>query len=226
MAPVRSSLIAMALVCLMGVVSGTPAGAEGKAQVYLLRLEPTSRDAKKYARASWGGGLNVVVPVPASGNLIAGVAGFDVARLLSQRFDFYELSGLRVEQHTDQDYFRIYLGGRIGPHGPGFIRPHVGTNLALVLNHIGTDVVVPDDYDRENEIRQQLRDETKAALGWDITVGVDWNIANRFPVETGVRFLKTFNAPQQLGADAVTVHPAYVQVYVGIGASFGLLRDL
>ena len=42
----------------------------------------------------------------------------------------------------------------------------------------------------------------------------------RWFVEGGTRFAKSFNVPQQLGGGAVTIHPGYVQIYVGLGANF------
>ena len=77
--------------------------------------------------------------------------------------------------------------------------------MLLTVYGISTDVVVPDDRDREREIRQNLRREYKAAFGYDFTVGVDWNLLDRFPIETGVRYLKSFNVPQQLGEGSVRI---------------------
>ncbi len=204
--------------------TAAPSLDQGKIQIYLLRMDPTSRDAKEFTRASWGGGASVVAPVPQLGNLFAGVLGIDIANMLSEKTEFRDqLTGLRVEQQTNQSYMRFYLGGRVGPHGYGFVRPHVGSDIALVLYDITTDVVVPDDTDRQNEIRQNLRDETQAAFGWDVTAGVDFNFVNAIPVELGVRWLKSFNVPQQLGAGSVTVQPAYVQYYLAAGVSFGFM---
>ncbi len=130
------------------------------------------------------------------------------------------LTGLRVEQQTSQNYYRLYLGGQVGPHGPGFIRPHVGSNIALVIYGISTDIVVPDDVNRENEIRQNLRSRTETGLGWDVTVGTDFNIRNIVALEGGARFLKSFGVPQQLGAGSMRVEPAYFQIYLGLGVGF------
>lgn len=215
-----------ALLLLLPTLLATPALADGKLQIYLLRMEPTNTDAKDFSRECWGGGVNAVFPVPAVHNLFAGVAGVDVANMLSETIEFRDyLTGLRVEQQTSQTYVRIYLGGRVGPHGSGFVRPHLGTNLAVVMYSIGTDVVIPDDTDRQNEIRQNLRDESEAVFGWDFTAGCDFNIVNRFPIEAGVRFMKSFNVPQQLGAGAVSVEPAYVQLYLGVGMSFRAMKE-
>ena len=202
------------------------ATAAGKIQLYGLRMTPTGQDASRFSRPSWGVGLAVVAPLPQVHNLIAGTLGLEIANMLSQTTAFRDSqTGLRVEQQTNQNYYRLYLGGRLGPHGPGLIRPHVGSNVALVVYDISTDVVVPDDVNRENEIRQNLRSRTESAFGWDVTLGTDFNIHNTVAVEGGVRFLKTFGVPQQLGAGSRRVEPAYFQIYLGLGVGFGAMKN-
>ena len=215
----------MALVTLSIGFSDATAG--GKLGIYGIRMAPDGKDAENYSRPGWGGGLHVVVPVPQFRNGVAGVAGIDIANLLSETIVFNDnLTGLRVEQQTSQDYIRSYIGSQVGGHGNGFIRPHAGINLALIYYGIKTDVVVPDDSDRENEIRQNLRKKGKWVFGYDITLGVDLNFSNTIALDGGVRYLKTFSLPQQLGENSVTIHPQYFQVYIGIGISFRMIsRD-
>jgi len=210
------------LLCAI-LIAGFPltADAAGKIQLYALRMTPTGQDASRFSRPAWGGGLSVVAPLHQVHNLLAGVVGFEAANMLSQTTGTQDpQTGLRVEQQTSQDYYRLYLGGQIGPHGPGLIRPHVGSNIALVIYGISTDVVVPDDVNRENEIRQNLRSRTETGFGWDISLGTDFNIHNRVALEGGVRFLKSFGVPQQLGAGSMRVEPAYFQIYLGLGVGF------
>ena len=214
------------LLCVT-LIAGFPltANAAGKVQVYGVRMTPTGQDASRFSRPSWGGGVAVIAPLRQVHNLFAGTLGFDVVNMLSQTTGFQdEQTGLRVEQQTNQNYYRIYLGGRIGPHGRGLVRPHVGTNIALVVYNISTDVVVPDDANRENEIRQNLRSRTETGFGWDLTLGTDFNIHNTVALEGGVRFLKTFGVPQQLGAGSMRVEPAYFQIYLGLGLGFGAAK--
>jgi len=217
----------MAIVVLVMLVAGfSDAVAGGKVGGYVLRMEPDGDDAEKYSRASWGGGLHVVVPVPQVSNVLAGVAGFEYIRMLGKNTEFRDgLTGLRVEQQTRQHYVRFYVGAQVGGHGHGFFRPHAGVNLALINYGISTDVVIPDDYDRENEIRQNLRSKNRVVGGYDITLGVDLNFSNTIALDGGVRYLKSFGLPQQLGEDAVTIHPQYFQIYLGIGVSFQVFRE-
>ena len=200
--------------------------AGGKLGVYGIYMVPTGNDAKEYSKPGWGLGLEGVLPIPRAANLFAGVAGLEWVNLMTANVSFQDqVTGLRTEQQTNQNYYRIYIGGEIGGHGDGFVRPHAGVNLALVVYSISTDVVVPDDYNRQNEIRQSLRSETKAGFGYDITLGLDLNFSNTIALDGGVRYLTSFSVPEQLGTGAVTIHPGYFQVYLGIGASFDMVRD-
>ena len=185
-----------------------------------IHMDPTGKDAKDFSSSAYGGGVQARLSVPQLGNLVAGAVGLEIVNLLSETHEFQDpQTGLRVEQQTSQDYFRFYLGPELGPQGNGFFRPHVGIHLAVVHYGISTDVVVPDDTNRENEIRQNLRSESRTAFGYDIAAGTDLNFGKWF-FEGGTRFAKSFNVPQQLGADAVTIHPGYIQIYAGVGLNF------
>ncbi len=217
-------IVIMALVALSMGFSDAIAG--GKLGIYGIRMVPSGKDAGDYSRPGWGVGLHVVVPVPRLRNGLAGVAGLDYVNLLSETIEFRDtFTGLIVEQQTSQSYIRFYMGSQVGGHGNGFIRPHAGINLALINYRISTDVVVPDDSDRENEIRQNLREKSRWAFGYDITLGVDLNFSNTIALDGGVRYLRTFSLPQQLGENSVTIHPRYLQVYIGIGISFRMISE-
>ena len=112
---------------------------------------------------------------------------------------------------------RLYIGAQVGGHGNGFLRPHAGMNLALIYYNISTDLVIPDDYG-DNEIRQNLDSEGHVVFGYDITLGLDLNFSNKFMIDGGVRYLKTFSVPQQLWQeDSEKIHPQYFQIYLGAG---------
>jgi hypothetical protein len=195
--------------------------AGGKVSIYGIHMVPYGTDAQTYSRAGWGGGLDVVVPLRESHNIFAGTAGLEIVNLLSESETFQDRqTGLIVEQQTDQNYFRLYLGIRIGGHGNGFLRPHVGANIALVYYNMTTDVVVPDDYNRENEIRQNLHSEGKAVFGYDLSMGLDLNFSNALALDGGVKYLSSLSVPQQLGEGSVKIHPQYFQIFLEIGLSF------
>jgi opacity protein-like surface antigen len=192
-------------------------------------MKPHQSDAEDYSRSSWGGGLRVVAPVPQLWDIFAFNGGLEITNFLTETKEFRDrTTGLRTEQQTSQDYWRFYLGGQIGGHGRGFLRPHAGVNLALVHYRIDTDVVIPDDFpgDDDDEIRQEFRRESHTTWGYDFTLGMDFNIINKVPVDVGVRYIKSFNLPQQLGEGSEKIHPEYFQIYLGVGVSFGVFRDL
>lgn len=166
----------------------------------------------------------MVLPVPQLFNLFAGVAGIEYVNLLSGKVSSIDpVTRLRVDQETSQGFMRIYIGGQVGGHGDGFLRPHAGVNIALENYSYSIDVVVPDDYNRENEIRQSLHDEARWVFGYDLTLGLDLNFSNSIALDVGVRYVKSFSVPEQLGAGSVRVYPQYYQVYLGIGVSFDML---
>jgi hypothetical protein len=215
----------LAVTVLALLLGAAVAQAQGRLTLYGLRMDPSGQDAREFSRASWGGGINAVFPVPALGNVVAGSVGFDGAVMMSERTVFQDATtGLRVEQQTHQDYGRFYFGPEFGPHGHGFFAPHAGVDLAVLLYGIGTDVVVPDDINVENEIRQNLREEDRVTMGYDANLGLALNFMDKVAVDGGVRFLKSFNVPQQLGAGSVTIHPGYFQYYLGVGVSFEVFK--
>ncbi len=216
-------LLWIVIAVLLGIADA-PAG--GKVSIYGVRMVPYLADAETYSRAGWGGGLRVVLPVPQIFNLFAGTAGFEVVNLLSHSETFWDrTTGLQVDQETDQNYLRLYLGGQVGGHGNGFLRPHAGVNIALVYYSITTDNVVPDTYNPGNEIRQNLRNEGNVVFGYDLTLGLDLNFSNKLALDGGVRYLKSFAVPQQLGEGSVKVYPQYVQIYLEVGIGLDYLTN-
>lgn len=218
----NSNLTAILLVLVSISLSNANAG--GKIGAYGIYMIPQGEDAKNFSRAGFGFGIHLVVPVPQVANILAGTAGFEYINLLSQTINLRDrYTGLLVEQQTNQNYLRLYIGGQIGGHGNGFLRPHAGMNVALIYYNINTDLVVPDSFN-DNEIVQNVRSEGKVVAGYDITLGLDLNFSNKIAIDGGVRYLKTFSVPQQLGEGSEKIHPQYFQIYLGIGASFDMIK--
>lgn len=206
------------LAVALALLAPALARAAGKVELYGIRMVPTDVDSRQYSRPGWGIGVQGVLPMPGTATLLAGVGGVEVVNLLSTTKTFQDpLTALRVEQQTSQNYARLFTGGRLGPHGGGALRPYAGLNVALVWYGISTDVVVPDDSDRENEIRQHLGSRNEVAFGWDANAGVDVNFRDRWSLEAGVRWLHQYGVPQQLGDGAVTIQPGYLQAKIGVG---------
>jgi opacity protein-like surface antigen len=197
------------------------AHAGGKIALSGIYMTPYGNDAKNYSRPGWGlaagAGLTVGTdPVILSFNL-----GGEYIDLHNQTTYYQDPKTLlRVEQQTNQASVRVFVGPQVGGYGNGFLRPYAGAHVALLYYFIKTDVVVPNDYDREKEIRQNLREEGKLGFGFDLTVGIDVAVHRHWTVGSGMKYLKSFSVPQQLGEGSVRIYPQYFQVFVGVGVSF------
>ena len=219
----RALAAALSFACCFAFVP-RPAAADGKVSIYLSRMEPADVDARRFSTASWGGGIDAVLPLDAVHNLIALTGGLEITNMLSESTDVYDPIIREVlVQSTNQSYSRLFLGGRLGPHGNGFLRPHIGANLAVVWYHISTDIQIPNDADPDNPVIKTLDSHTKGAFGYDLNAGIDLNIGNFLPVEFGVRYLESFEVPQQLGQGAVSISPSYYQGYLAIGVGFDFI---
>ena len=184
--------------------------------LYGMMMNPTDQQARDYSDPGWGGGADVSWPVGGTEGMLSMLGGVEIASLYSSVKTFQDqTTGLRVEQHTDQMYGRFFLGGELGPHGNGTIQPYGNLAIALVLYGISTDVVIPDDSNLENSINQHLSDHNEAAFGWSAGAGVNLNFG-RWGIDGGLRFLKQYGVPQQLGAGAVTIQPSYFQFRLGM----------
>lgn len=213
----RAPLLLLASLAVFAVAAAVPAQA-AKVEGFFLKMDPYSDVSRQYGRPGYGGGLEVVGELPQTAKLFAAVGGLEIVNMLSSTTEFRDVTtGLRVQQQTTQNYGRLYVGGQFGSHSSGFLRPYVGANVAMVWYGISTDVVVPDSYDRENEIRQNLRDENELAFGWDANAGVDFNVRDKWSVDVGVRYLHSYGVPQQLGAGSVRIEPDYIQLKIGVG---------
>jgi hypothetical protein len=213
----RRTLRAALLLVLAGLMPASSAlAAIPRATIYVVRLDPVDRVARDFAKSGYGGGIDVSWPFHGTQGLLSVIGGIEAVSLLSKVKTFQDqLTGLRVEQHTGQFYSRFFLGGELGPHGNGFLEPYANAALALVVYGISTDVVIPDDVNRQNSINQNLSSRTEAAFGWSAGTGVNFNFG-RWGIDGGVRFLKQYGVPQQLGDGAVTIQPSYMQYRLGV----------
>ena len=223
---VRPSIsLAAVLLFVCGLASvPLPAAADGKVSLYLSRMEPANVDASRFTTSSWGGGIAGVLPWPGAHNLIALAGGLEITNMLSESTDIYDpIIRAVLLQETNQSYSRFFLGGRLGPHGPGFLRPHVGANVAVVWYDIATTIEIPNPADPNTPVVRTLDSQTKGTFGYDLNAGIDLNLANKFPVEFGIRWLQGFEVPQQLGEGSVSISPSYYQVYFGVGVGFDFI---
>ncbi len=115
----RFLVVALAIAGCPGY-AGSPAFADGKVSLYVTRMEPADVDAKRFSRTSWGGGIDAVMPWHAAYDLVALTGGIEVSNMLSHATQIYDpVIRETLEQRTNQSYGRFFLGGRVGPHGPG-----------------------------------------------------------------------------------------------------------
>jgi hypothetical protein len=216
MRPLSPALAALAL-CVFAL----PAlAATARGTLYGMVVSPTDQAARDFSDPGWGGGLEVSCPIHGTEGMLSVIGGFEAASLYSSVKTFQDqTTGLRVEQHTDQGYARLFLGGELGPHGNGTIQPYGNLAVALVFYGISTDVVIPDDSNLENSINQHLSDHNEAAFGWSAGAGVNL-FFGKWGVDGGIRFIKQYGVPQQLGAGAVTIQPSYFQYRLGLSIPF------
>jgi opacity protein-like surface antigen len=210
----RRPALLLILILVLPLVSAL---AGNRVLIYGLRQIPFGNDATTYGRAGYGVGGQIIVPVPPLMNLLALVGGVDYTNLLSKTVTVTDPKTLlRVDQETSQAILRLYVGGEIGAHGNGLLRPHAGMNIGLTSYTYSIDVVVPNDYQREQEIRQSLKDESRWVFGYDLSLGLDVNFQS-VSVDGGVRYVKSFSVPAQLGAGSERIYPNYFQIYIGVG---------
>ena len=194
--------------------------------LHVIRIEPNGDDAEQFSAAAWGGNIEAILVPSGIWNALGIVVNVSLVELDSKTTVFRDrLTGLRTEQQTSQTYTRVAAGARVGHQGHGFFRPYAGANLAINIFNIDTDVVIPDDSDRENEIRQDLKSKTETAFGFEMALGTEFNFGDRWYIDLGGKYIKTFEVPQQLGDEARKIHPQYFEIYAGAGVTFGFLSE-
>lgn len=210
----RRNPILPALVLLL--IAAPAFAATPRFGLYGSVMVPSDDQARQYSENSLGAGLNVSWPLNGTEGLVSGLFGFEWTNLNYQVVEFKDpYTGLRVEQHTDQSYMRLFLGGELGPHGDGFLQPYANLSIALVHYYINTNVVIPNDADPSNPLVQDVTEQFEFAFGWSGGAGLNLNFG-RWGIDGGVTFLKQYGVPQQLGTGSVSVHPAYIQTRLGI----------
>ncbi len=211
--PAAPRLVAACLLLALAI----PAAAETpRVSIYGLRMDPADANARDFAKPGYGGGAEISWPFSGTHGMLSATGGLEMTSLFSKVKKFQDqLTGLRIEQHTDQLYGRLFVGGELGPHGNGFLEPYANAAIALVYYGISTTVVVPDDSNRQNSINQNLSGHDEAAFGWSAGAGLYLNFG-RGGLDGGVRYVKQYGVPQQLGDGAVTIQPSYLQYRLGI----------
>ncbi len=213
----RPFVLLLALCLLMGANSADA----HKLGLHGIYMEPNGTDAEEYSDGAVGFGVHFVGATPKPFHMFGFVIGLDNVTLHSDDKTLIEPTTLlRVEHKIRQRYTRFFVGAELGGHGRGFLRPHIGMNLAIVNYGFSIDAVVRDDHDYDNVIEQEVLGEDEWAFGQDITAGLDLLVHRRVYIDVGVRYLKSYSVPVPLQYGPVEVHPEYFQVYLGIGFNF------
>jgi opacity protein-like surface antigen len=205
------------------------ADAGGKVGIYGVYMSPYGVDARNSSRPGFGIGGLFVAPVPAWNNAVAIQLGGEYINLLSKSISMEgEIDGIyqTFDQVTSQHYSRIYIGPRMGAHGEEFFRPYMGADLSLTIYGIGTKLSLNDPESQDGTSYRDIDSRTKVVAGFDVMAGVDLNISNSYSIDAGVRYVKSFSLPQQLGEGAETVYPQYFQVTIGFGLSFSKIGQM
>jgi opacity protein-like surface antigen len=210
---------------MFGGIAHAQSGA--KADLYTIYMMPYGRDARDYNRPGFGIGGNVTLPIPSTSDALAGVVGLEYINLLSENLDGQDYIGgvaFPYSQQTTQGFARFYLGPQFGAHNTkAVIQPHAGADIGLAVYWISTDIVVNDNAG--NEIRKNKSSNTHAVFGFDLNMGVDMQFWDNVSIDAGVKYLKSFSVPQQLGEGSLTMYPQYFQVTLGVGVSFDFIKD-
>ena len=207
---------ALLMLLALAVAAGPAFADTPRATLYFMGMQPADANARDFGGSGAGGGVDLSWPLHGTDGLLSVIGGFEGASFLSRVKKIQDpVTGLRIEQHTDQFYGRMFVGGELGPHGNGFLEPYANAAVGLVLYGISTSVVIPDDVNRENSINQNLSSHDEAAFGWSAGTGLILNFGH-WGLDGGVRYLQQYGLPQQLGEGAVTIQPSYLQYRLGV----------
>jgi hypothetical protein len=184
--------------------------------VYAMRIDPGAPLRQGAWNSGYGGGAEVSWPIPGTQGLFAAYGGAEVSSFYSGvRTVADSASGERAEHHMDQLYGRFFAGGELGAHSDGTLEPYANLALATIVYGYFDDVKLTAG-DASQEL---LVSEHEVAMGWSAGAGVNLNFAH-FGVTGGVRYLRQFGTPRQLGNGTVPIQPAYMQYRIGITAPF------
>ena len=193
-----------------------PRTAIPRAAVYVMRIDPGAPLRQGAWNSGYGGGADVSWPIPRSQGLLALVGGAEVSSLYSGvRTVADTTSGERSEHHMDQLYGRFFVGGELGPHGDGTLEPYANLALSMIVYGFYDDVQISGG----GAPSELLVSQHEVGVGWSAGAGVNLNFS-RFGFTGGVRYLRQFGAPTQLGNDTVVIRPAYMQYRIGLTLPF------
>lgn len=200
------------------LLTATPLFSGGKISVHGIYMVPYGTDAKEVSRPGWGLGGDLQVGLPGAHDVLLGVVGIEYINLLVTSDDLVSFAGgvpIPYTKETDQWYGRLRAGLQIGGLGNGFFRPYLGLNGALVLYRINTDLIFHPGGGEE-DFTEHAYDDMNVVFGCDLTLGMDLKVWDQISIDGGIKYLKSFGVPDQLGGESVRIYPQYFQICLGI----------
>ena len=223
LAPLLLALLALpAAAAPAPALGGDPGQSAGgyrptpRVSVYAMRMDAGAPLERGAWNSGYGGGADVSWPIPRSQGLLALIGGAEVSSLYSGvRTVADTSSGDRAEHHMDQLYGRLFVGGELGPHGDGTLEPYANVALSMIAYGYFDDVQLTTGGGSS----ELLIAQHELGVGWSAGAGVNLNF-RRFGVTGGVRYLRHFGTPIQLGNGTVPIQLAYMQYRIGVTAPF------
>ncbi len=194
---------------------------------YVLRIRPNGDDAENFSKPSWGGGLDFILVPSAFKKMAALQFGFEGVVFMSQQTTLIDPdTQIRTELSTSQDLVRLYMGLRLGHQGHGTLRPYVAANVAVNWYSIHSTLTIPDDFDPEDSITQDLGGNDDVGFGLDLLAGLEINIRNVFFIDFNIGYMKNYYVEQQIAENAVEISPEYFIARLGIAFSLATVMDM
>jgi len=215
----RIRALALPLAVLVALFAAGPARARDetpRVSVYATRMDAGAPRKEGAWNSGYGGGFDVTWPLPRVHGLFAILGGAEAASLHSGvRTEVDTASGYRAEHHMDQLYGRLFIGGELGPHGDGSLEPYANFAMSMIAYGYFDDVQITEG----GAPSELLVSQHEGGVGWSAGAGVNMNFS-RFGVTGGVRYLRQFGTPRQLGNSTVRIEPAYMQYRIGVTVPF------
>jgi hypothetical protein len=194
---------------------------------HALRISPDGEDAESFSQASWGGGLDLIVVPAAFRNWGAVQMGFEGVVFKSEQTTLTDPdTQVRTELSTSQDLVRFYIGGRLGHQGHGTFRPYIAGNAGVNWYSIHSTLTIPDDFDPENSITQDLGGNSDVGFGLDALVGLEINLRNIVFVDLNFGYMKNYYIEQRIAENAIEISPQYFVARAGITGSFAAILNM
>ena len=218
----RSRFPALAPLCL--ALLALPAAAAGRSEqggiprvaVYAMRIDPGVPLRQGAWNSGYGAGADVSWPIARTQGLLAVFGGAEVSSLHSGVHTVVDTtSGDHTRHDMDQLYGRFFFGGELGPHGDGTLEPYANLALSMIVYGYADDVQISNG----GATSELLVSQHEVGVGWSAGAGMNLNFS-RFGFTGGVRYLRQFGTPRQLGNDTVLIRPDYMQYRIGLTVPF------